>query len=108
VLSFIEGLYGLTPLNSRDANALPPIAAFSSQPDLYLEATHGRAVSYQIPAYNTPTSYAASLGNGLSLNTSTGLITGTPTNVGTTLVPVTVPGAGAQGTLHYQLEIDVH
>jgi len=41
VLSFIEGLYGLTPLNSRDANALPPTAAFPPNPALTPRARPG-------------------------------------------------------------------
>ena len=58
MLSFIEGLFNLPPLSTRDANALPPVAAFPGQPDLYLEATQGQPVSYQIPAYNNPISYS--------------------------------------------------
>src|SRR5205085_1940480 len=45
--------------------------------------TNGSAFSYQITASNTPTSYAASgLPSGLTLNTSTGSISGTPTVTG--------------------------
>ena len=34
ILAFIEGLYNLSPLNMRDANALPPVAAFLGEPDV--------------------------------------------------------------------------
>ena len=34
ILAFIEGLYNLSPLNTRDANALPPVAAFLGEPDV--------------------------------------------------------------------------
>src|SRR5258707_2593448 len=45
--------------------------------------TVGSAFSYQITATNTPTSYGATgLAAGLAVNTSTGLISGTPTAAG--------------------------
>ena len=46
ILAFIEGLYNLSPLNSRDANALPPVAAFLGEPDLFLEAKAGQPVTH--------------------------------------------------------------
>ena len=50
----------------------------------------GVAFSYQISASNTPRSYtAANLPAGLSLNTTTGLISGIPTTVGDTTVTLT-------------------
>ncbi|OYU80351.1 MAG: hypothetical protein CFE23_09810 [Flavobacterium sp. BFFFF1] len=50
---------------------------------LTANATVGVAFTYTITALNTPTSYdALSLPNGLSVNTSTGEITGTPTTAG--------------------------
>ena len=60
--------------------------------------TNGRAFSYTIAASNSPTSYAAlNLPPGLSLNTSTGLISGTSTVTGTfsaTIGAINVNGAG--------------
>ena len=115
MLSFIEGLYNLPPLSTRDANALPPVAAFTGQPDLYLEAKPAQAVAYQIPAFNSPVSYAWS-GNsdGLVLNPITGQVTGTPNTTGTFTLNVTVTGstvglpAGQQNVVKYVLEIDAH
>lgn len=56
----------------------------------------GASFSYQITATNSPTSYSASsLPPGLMVNTSTGLISGTPTTVG--IYPVTVFASNASG-----------
>jgi putative Ig domain-containing protein/IPT/TIG domain-containing protein len=53
-------------------------------------ATVGAAVSYTISATNNPTSFSATpLPPGLSVNTSTGVISGTPTTAGTTNVTIT-------------------
>src|SRR5437868_5971174 len=51
----------------------------------------GVAFSYQIQATNSPTSFNVTglLPAGLSVNTSTGLISGTPTTTGTTNVTIT-------------------
>ena len=59
--------------------------------------TAGVAVSYQITASNTPTSFGASgLPNGLSVNTATGLISGTTTVAGS--YPVTLSATNSVGT----------
>ena len=61
--------------------------------------TVGIAFSYQITATNNPTSYgAAPLPGGLSVNTSTGLISGTPTTPGTTQVTLSATNAAGTGT----------
>src|SRR5205807_5317813 len=58
--------------------------------------TVGSPFSYTITATNNPTSFSASpLPAGLTINTSTGLISGTPTGAGTTNVTITASnGAG--------------
>lgn len=59
--------------------------------------TQGSVFSYSVVASNSPTSYAVSSGTlpvGLSLNTSTGVISGTPTGSGSTSVNITATNAG--------------
>ena len=60
----------------------PPVITASQSPT----GTVGTAFSYQVVASNTPTSYALASGTlppGVALNTTTGLLSGTPTTVGT-------------------------
>src|SRR5205823_3619266 len=55
----------------------------------------GVAFSYQITATNNPTSFnATGLPAGLSVNTTTGLISGTPTTAGTSIVTISATNAG--------------
>ena len=109
MLAFVENLFNLPPLSTRDADALPPVAAFLGEPDLFLEATVGQPVAYQIPAYNNPTSYnwTGSSSDGLSLNSITGVISGIPASAGTYTLNISVSqGLPGQQT-KYVLEIDV-
>ena len=110
MLAFVEELYNLPPLSTRDANALPPVAAFLGEPDLFLEATVGQPVSYQIPAYNNPISLQLDrlqLGRPV-LNTITGVISGTPTGAGTYKLMSVNGSSGLPGQqTKYVLEIDV-
>src|SRR5208282_1862208 len=63
--------------------AAPPVITSATTAN----GTVGTAFSYQITATNTPTSYGATgLPAGLSVNTGTGLISGTPTAVGSSTV----------------------
>jgi hypothetical protein len=60
--------------------------------------TCSAAFSYQITATNNPTLYCAgTLPAGLSLDTATGLISGTPTASGTTRVTIGATNAGGTG-----------
>jgi Putative Ig domain len=55
----------------------------------------GTAFSYQIVARNSPTSYGASgLPAGLTVNSSTDLISGTPTTAGTYSIQISASNAG--------------
>ena len=68
--------------------------------------TVGKTFSYQIAATNTPTSYgAAGLPTGLTLNTATGLISGTPTASGT--YPVTLSATNSSGTGNATLSLTI-
>jgi hypothetical protein len=61
--------------------------------------TVGQAFSYQITASNSPTSFAAaSLPSGLSVNTATGLISGTPTAASTTNATLSATNTTGTGT----------
>ena len=63
--------------------------------------------SYQITASNSPTSFTAgNLPVGLSVNTSTGLISGTPTVPGVSLVPLTATnGNGVSATVNLTITL---
>lgn len=62
-------------------------------------ATAYEAFIYTISATNGPTSFAASgLPAGLSLNSTNGVISGTPTTVGQYVVALTASNAGGDGT----------
>jgi hypothetical protein len=70
-------------------------------------ATVGTPFSYQITATNGPTSFdATGLPAGLSINTSSGLISGTPTTAGTSSVNLSATNAGGTGTATLTLTIN--
>src|SRR2546430_1472170 len=67
----------------------------------------GVAFSYQITATNNPTSFnATGLPAGLSVNTSTGLISGTPTTAGTYSVTISATNSGGTGSATLTLTIN--
>jgi hypothetical protein len=69
--------------------------------------TVGVAFTYQIEATNNPTSYnAAPLPTGLSVNTTSGLISGTPTTAGTFSVGLSATNANGTGTATLTLTIN--
>jgi hypothetical protein len=64
--------------------------------------------TYLITATNSPTSYSASgLPAGLSVNTSTGVISGTPTGSGTTNVTISATNAYGTGSATLQITVSL-
>jgi hypothetical protein len=77
------------------------------QPPFTATGQVGVAFSYQITATNNPTSYGATgLPAGLTVNTSTGLISGTPTTAGTYTVTIKATNAGGTGSHTLTLTIN--
>jgi hypothetical protein len=66
---------------------------------LSASGTAGSSFSYQITASNSPTSYnATGLPSGLSVNTSTGVISGTPSSAGTSSVTISATNSAGTGS----------
>jgi len=81
LLAFIEQIFHLPPLNERDANALPPVAAFKDSPDLIVQATAGEPLRYRIRtgvAHGVFAWGSEMEKSGLSLDLTTGIISGNP------------------------------
>ncbi len=69
--------------------------------------TAGSAFTYQITATNSPTSYgAAGLPAGLSVNSTTGLISGTPSSGGKSTITLSASNSGGSGTASLTLTIN--
>jgi hypothetical protein len=89
------GIFGTVPLANSCGTTGAPVVSSSGTAN----GTLGSAFSYTITASNSPTSYGASgLPAGLTVNTSTGLISGTPTTAGTFNTTVTATNAGGTGS----------
>jgi len=90
------GVLGILP-----ANAAPVITG-----SLTASATVGTSFSYQITASHNPTSYRATgLPAGLSVNTRTGRISGTPQSAGTATITIGATNASGTGTAKLVLTI---
>ena len=93
---------GSSTLNFPVNNAPPVITSATTA-----SGTVGSAFSYQITATNTPTSYGATgLPAGLTVNTGTGLISGTPTAAGTSTV--TLSATNSSGHRDRATDVDDH
>ena len=74
---------------------------------LSAETATGSSFIYQITASNTPTSFnATNLPAGLSVNTATGVISGTPTTEGFSEVTISATNASGTATATLELEVD--
>ena len=68
--------------------------------------TQSQPFSYQITATNNPTSFSASgLPSGLTVNTTTGLISGTPNGRGTTTATIRATNPGGSGSKQLTISI---
>ena len=82
VMAISAGNDGGADTDNLTMIVIPQSQVITSAPGI--TGTGGSAFSYQITANNSPTSYTATgLPDGMSVNTSTGLISGTPTATGT-------------------------
>ena len=90
----VKGIGYIVAITSAAGNPAPVINSALSA-----TGTIGTAFNYQITAANTPTSFnAAGLPAGLSVSTGTGLISGTPTTIGTSGVTISAANAGGTGS----------
>ncbi|MGO9516627.1 MAG: Ig-like domain repeat protein [Candidatus Korobacteraceae bacterium] len=82
--------------------AAPPVITSSDA----ASATDGTAFSYQIVATNLPTSFTASgLPTGLTVSTTSGLISGTPSETGTFYVALSAVNSFGTGTATLTLSV---
>ena len=87
---------------SFPVNNAPPVITSATT----ASGTVGSAFSYQITATNTPASYGATgLPVGLTVNSGTGLISGTPTAAGTSTVTLSATNSRGTGTASLALTI---
>ena len=111
LLKFLEGLYRLPALNTRDADALAPISSFHGQPDLVIKARAGQSFTYQLPAYNDPRFFFV-LGqlDGLQTNAFSGALSGVPKHPGDFDAVAVATGKGGIEifTVRLQIESDKH
>ena len=87
-------MVALKPASSRSVGPAPAITSTTAA-----SGTVGSSFSYQITATNTPASYGATgLPAGLTVNSGTGLISGTPTAAGTSTVTLSATNSGGAGS----------
>ena len=83
------------PRNSSFGSVVAPVITSPTT----ASGTVGQSFSYQITASNNPTSFGATgLPAGLSVNISTGLISGTPSAAGTSTLAISASNSAGTGT----------
>jgi hypothetical protein len=97
--------------NGTGSNTLTLIVNAAGTPAITSSTTAsgtvGSAFSYQITASNSPTNYnATGLPAGLSVNTSSGVISGTPTTAGASSVTISASNANGTGSATLTLTIN--
>ncbi len=91
-----------SPRNSGFGGAVSPVITSPTS----ASGTVGQGFSYQITADNSPTSFGATgLPSGLSVNTSTGLVSGTPSAAGSFAVAISAANSAGPGTATLTLTI---
>jgi hypothetical protein len=84
--------------NPRNASFGSVVAPVITSPTT-ANGTVGQSFNYQITANNSPTTFnATGLPAGLTVNTSTGLISGTPSSAGTSTVTISATNSAGTGT----------
>ena len=104
---FVVTAYNTATLESEASNE---VSARIPQITSALTAVGNRNAefSYQIMATESPTSYGATgLPAGLSVNTTTGLISGTPTATGPSTIALSASSAGGTGTATLTLTVNI-
>lgn len=93
----------LTATNAAGSDTETLVITYTAIPiinsSLTSTASEGQAFYYAISAANTPTSYGATglSGTGLTINTSTGVISGTPTGTSNTTLNIDITATNAAG-----------
>ncbi len=91
------------PRNSAAGPAVTPVITSATT----ATGMAGSAFSYQITASNSPTSFAATgLPGGLTVNTTTGAITGTPAAAGVSSVTISAANTAGTGTATLALTVN--
>jgi archaellum component FlaF (FlaF/FlaG flagellin family) len=99
-----------SPSNTATATTLAATSSTLAPPVITSSTTAGgvagSSFSYQISATNSPTSYGASgLPSGLAINSTSGLISGTPASSGTFSVNLSATNGGGTGSATLALSV---